>query len=69
MVQADLRAVLPQLDVQQGLSLFIGPEGGWSKSEAGLFEQSNFELVSLGPRILKTETAVISVLSLLGYFC
>lgn len=45
--------------------LFIGPEGGFSEEERRLFEQRAFQNVSLGPRVLRTETAAISALSIL----
>ncbi|MGI6777456.1 MAG: 16S rRNA (uracil(1498)-N(3))-methyltransferase [Acetivibrionales bacterium] len=49
------------------VSLFIGPEGGFSEDEiekAGLY---NVKPVTLGPRILRTETASIAVMSILMY--
>jgi len=41
------------------ISLVIGPEGGLSPSEEGLAQQAGFEILSLGPRVLRTETAGI----------
>jgi 16S rRNA (uracil1498-N3)-methyltransferase len=41
------------------ISLVIGPEGGLSPSEEGLARQAGFEILSLGPRVLRTETAGI----------
>ncbi|MBO7299551.1 MAG: 16S rRNA (uracil(1498)-N(3))-methyltransferase [Kiritimatiellae bacterium] len=43
----------------------IGPEGGWNDFELGLFAQSGFKSLSLGERILRTDTAVISIAALL----
>ena len=40
-------------------SIFIGPEGGWTPEEQLLAKQSGFAIVSLGPRILRAETAAI----------
>jgi 16S rRNA (uracil1498-N3)-methyltransferase len=45
----------------------IGPEGGFSSAEAGLACAAGFHIISLGPRILRTETAAIAVMSLLQY--
>lgn len=39
----------------------IGPEGGWSDSELATFEQHGFRKVSLGPNVLRIETAAIAV--------
>lgn len=41
------------------ISLVIGPEGGLSPSEERLAQQAGFEILSLGPRVLRTETAGI----------
>jgi len=48
------------------LSIFIGPEGGFTDSEIDLACQAGAILVSLGPRILRTETAgpVLAALAL-----
>lgn len=40
--------------------LLIGPEGGWSAAEIEMSEQANFTPISLGARILRTETAAIA---------
>jgi 16S rRNA (uracil1498-N3)-methyltransferase len=38
----------------------IGPEGGWTAEEEAMFDAENWKPVSLGPRILRVETAAIS---------
>ena len=43
--------------------LAIGPEGGWTDGEVELMVKCCFALRSLGPRILKTETAAIALIS------
>ncbi len=45
-------------------SLLTGPEGGLSEAEVGRLEQQGFTPVTLGPRILRAETAPIALLSL-----
>jgi 16S rRNA (uracil1498-N3)-methyltransferase len=47
------------------ISCLIGPEGGFSPDEVTLAEQHGFQSIKMGPRILRLETAVISLLSLL----
>lgn len=47
--------------------VLIGPEGGWADQDRTLFEQYGVTPVHLGPRILRTETAPIAVLSILQY--
>lgn len=46
--------------------ILIGPEGGFSAQEVAATEQAGFVGVSLGPRILRTETAALVTLSILG---
>lgn len=41
----------------------IGPEGGFTDEELRLAENTNWQLISLGPRILRIETAAIAVAS------
>jgi len=41
------------------VSLFIGPEGGFEDAEVALAREAGAEIVSLGPRILRAETAGI----------
>jgi len=45
--------------------VLIGPEGGFSDNEYGDAEVSGFNAVSLGPRILRTESAAIATLAVL----
>ena len=45
------------------LLLAVGPEGGWMDEEVALFEEKGFARYSLGPRILRTDTAVVALLS------
>jgi 16S rRNA (uracil1498-N3)-methyltransferase len=63
-------AICEQLDkaVEEApdFSLAIGPEGGWTPEEEALFDSSGWQAVSLGPRILRAETAAISALSILA---
>lgn len=44
--------------------LAIGPERGWTARDRGLLRDHGFALAHLGPRVLRTETAVISALTL-----
>ena len=45
------------------LAFFIGPEGGFTNEEAAQFAENNIVTVSLGQRILRTETAGAAVLA------
>ena len=46
------------------ISLLIGPEGGFSVSEVEVAKSYKFDQMSLGPRILRTETAPIVAISI-----
>lgn len=46
--------------------LFIGPEGGWTEKEIGLFKDKGVQSVSIHQNTLRAETAAIGVLGFLG---
>jgi 16S rRNA (uracil1498-N3)-methyltransferase len=46
-----------------GVALLIGPEGGITQAEAELATGAGFRVTTLGPRILRTETAAIAALA------
>lgn len=56
-------AQLCPLEVEQALTLAIGPEGGFLSYEINKLEECGFLPISLGPRILRVETAVPVLLS------
>jgi len=47
--------------------LAVGPEGGWTAYERRLLTERGFECFSLGPRTLRTDTACVSLIAVLGY--
>lgn len=49
----------------KSIRLLIGPEGGLSEDEISLAEDNNFQSLSLGPRILRTETAALTAITAL----
>jgi 16S rRNA (uracil1498-N3)-methyltransferase len=49
------------------ISVMIGPEGGFSNNEVELAVENGFLPVTLGPRILRTETAGLLALSIIMY--
>jgi len=63
-----LKAALEQAGEIKTVSIFTGPEGGFEPSEAALAVQYGMKSVTLGPRILRCETAPVSVLSAVMLF-
>ena len=49
------------------LFLFVGPEGGFAPEEAELARSLGAEVLTLGRRILRTETAPLAALSAIFY--
>jgi 16S rRNA (uracil1498-N3)-methyltransferase len=62
-----LRQILESCREASAAALAIGPEGGWTERELELFDCCGFQHASLGPLILRTETAVIAGLAALNY--
>jgi 16S rRNA (uracil1498-N3)-methyltransferase len=53
---------MPQFEIA------IGPEGGWAPEEEALFDANGWRAASLGPRILRAETAAIAALAAVASF-
>jgi 16S rRNA (uracil1498-N3)-methyltransferase len=53
--------------VNTNISLYIGPEGGWDESETKFINDNNVKSINMGKRILRSETASISALSIIQY--
>lgn len=61
------REMIDSLTGGQDIALFIGPEGGFEESEIQLAMESGIIPITLGRRILRTETAGLTVLSWIMY--
>ncbi len=53
-------------EIPADVALAIGPEGGWTADEMALFTGHTWTHVTLGPRILRAETAAIAAIAILG---
>jgi 16S rRNA (uracil1498-N3)-methyltransferase len=62
-----LKDLLSAVGKPASLIVAIGPEGGFDPLEVRHFSQHGFLPVSLGSRILRTETASIAILSVIQY--
>jgi 16S rRNA (uracil1498-N3)-methyltransferase len=66
-LQASLQATASEA-ASRNVTLAIGPEGGWTPEEISLFTQHQWQPVTLGPRILRAETAAISAIAIAGSY-
>jgi len=58
---------LSNLELTDKVTIFIGPEGGFSSQELVRAKDSNCQIANLGPRILRTETAPVATLAILQH--
>ena len=61
------RELMEKIKPGQETAIFIGPEGGFEEAEIALALENGVEPITLGKRILRTETAGMTVLSWLLY--
>jgi len=54
-------------NMKQDIKVLIGPEGDFTKQELDFSIQKGFSPIKIGPRILRTETASMCILSILQY--
>lgn len=64
----EFKEKLSQIKDGQTVGIFIGPEGGYEASEIEAAEEAGGKIVSLGKRILRTETAGIAALSICMFY-
>ena len=64
---AVMQSALQQPTMERpAVNFAVGPEGGWTAEEESLFTSEGWESVSLGPRILRAETAGITAMALIA---
>lgn len=64
---AETRRVMSEIRPGQSVGIFIGPEGGFEESEVEEAVAAGARAITLGRRILRTETAGLAVMAMLGY--
>ncbi len=65
--ETTLKSVLKESKDVKTVGIFIGPEGGIDSAEFDILTKSGAKSVTLGKRILRTETAPIAMLAMLMY--
>lgn len=64
----EAREIIGKIKKGQSVGIFIGPEGGFEETEVEMaVEKANAKAITLGKRILRTETAGLTVLSILMF--
>jgi len=62
-----LKSLLKANPKAKDIAIVIGPEGGLEKAEVDMLTQKGGKAVTLGPRILRTETAGMAALAMILY--
>jgi len=58
---------LPQSIAENNIALLVGPEGGFSGNEIAWAQCNDFQILALGSRILRTETAPVAAIAILQH--
>lgn len=66
-VSKSIKTVLSNINISDRILIVVGPEGGFTKKEEEELINNGFISVSLGDRVLRTETASLFVLSIINY--
>jgi len=66
-VSKSIKTVLSNINISDRILIVVGPEGGFTKKEEEELINNGFISVSLGNRVLRTETASLFVLSIINY--
>jgi len=61
-----LSALPPERKAEDSITLLTGPEGGWTDEERSAFIAAGWSRVTLGPLILRAETAVLTALGVIS---
>ena len=61
------RRIISEIAGHRSLGIFIGPEGGFAKDEVEQAVAAGAECITLGHRILRTETAGLAVMAVIMF--
>jgi 16S rRNA (uracil1498-N3)-methyltransferase len=65
--EVDLKGVLRSMGSLSHTLVMVGPEGGFTPNEINRAREAGFHIISLGNRVLRTETAAVSLISIIQY--
>jgi 16S rRNA (uracil1498-N3)-methyltransferase len=63
--EKNILSILNENKNKKNINIFIGPEGGFDKTEIDIALKNNFKTVTLGKNILRVETAAIVASSII----
>lgn len=63
----ETRKLIESIETGSKVAVVIGPEGGFEDDEIDLARKNNMHTITLGKRILRTETAGLAALSMIAY--
>ncbi|HEY3136275.1 MAG TPA: 16S rRNA (uracil(1498)-N(3))-methyltransferase [Blastocatellia bacterium] len=64
---ARLEEALDEISMPRSVVALVGPEGGWADDELDLLKQHESRGLTLGPRVLRTETAALVAITLIQH--
>jgi 16S rRNA (uracil1498-N3)-methyltransferase len=64
---APLEEALDEISMPRSVVALVGPEGGWADDELDLLKQHDSRGLTLGPRVLRTETAALVAITLIQH--
>ena len=65
--KVDLKRLLTSMSFAPHVFAIVGPEGGFTSNEINRAREAGFQIISLGNRILRAETAAVSLISIIQY--
>ena len=65
--KVDLKRSLTSMSSAPHVFAIVGPEGGFTSNEINRAREAGFQIISLGNRILRAETAAVSLISIIQY--
>jgi len=65
--KVDLKRWLTSMSFAPHVFAIVGPEGGFTSNEINRAREAGFQIISLGNRILRAETAAVSLISIIQY--
>ena len=61
------KAILEKISAGDSIAVFIGPEGGFAEEEIEAAKEAGAKIITLGKRILRTETVALMIMSIFNY--